>query len=885
MADQPKQGITDAHFSARSLLGRGRNKTKQTWQAVWEPQAQAVLASIVAVPRADDANDTASAVSKKVGNQQPEQQAHTEDNNGSTTTTVTTSTAPRAPSSSSNNISSNKTNKTALLALPEIVIACISDHLASNRDRKQLRLACRDLSCAVRLRIPRAYLSTNPRNVEVLLGLANNPFYASRVTELVWDDARLVGNARDAEEVLLGRTATGKRFGGYLRTREEAKQEEQQHEQEEEEEERCRRRRAGSNADEQHQGSASTSSSSSSSAAAPQESSRPTWPSCAPAWFRVARVGNKLQRLLLEKKAEINALGGAEAYWAHRRSEQQEQQQQQQQQQGRQQRRRRQHEDEDMPDWAEQQHQQVEQDPTLRPFTHDKHNTQRDWEYYTMLLDAQYEIEQTGAHFAAFAVALEKFTNLKTVTISYTAHGRAGAGTAGRYETPMIRAFPEGFNYLVPLGWEVDRAAEEHEQLARDAEEKGELPEPRASPPHSGVPRPAGTDALTAVLRILASPFRTTSGNRPTELRVDDGGLGLGVHFDSLRPRIDLNGHVVRDEDYYDQTGSSTHYRAHYRSRLDMLAHVVAQPGFDKLCLHLRWFTADHQGTYIESGFLGEVLARANGGRGLRSLELSLTPDHSELPLRAGPAHTIGPSRGPPMISLPKLLTTDNAASLEHLALSHMTVDEHELLATLSLLPRTTKTIKLFNVALRRPLPGHLPHHSSIPWDYTDTDGRGWRETLQRIRDQLAAAWATFPTRPVLSIGTRAEGFVELMMGARRVWVTDEVTAYLYHDHDHNHDQEHDHDHNHDQIGAIATNPLGQPWSMVQRNRLEMGLWRQRQHVDELPIIAPGDGYTDDALGVEGCRERHEELPIEVLLDAQGSVNGARIHGVGVTTW
>lgn len=47
---------------------------------------------------------------------------------------------------------------------------------------------------------------------------------------------------------------------------------------------------------------------------------------------------------------------------------------------------------------------------------------------------------------------MKQFPALKRVTITPAAHGHLFAPL---YPTPMIRAFPKGFNYPIPRGWPV----------------------------------------------------------------------------------------------------------------------------------------------------------------------------------------------------------------------------------------------------------------------------------------------------------------------------------------------------------------------------------------------------------------------------------------------
>jgi hypothetical protein len=74
------------------------------------------------------------------------------------------------------------------------------------------------------------------------------------------------------------------------------------------------------------------------------------------------------------------------------------------------------------------------------------------WRYYKELWWQQVEVLNSGADLDAFRYGLERFPLIQTVTITPLAHGRLFTPL---YETPMIRAFPRGFNYLLPRSWPV----------------------------------------------------------------------------------------------------------------------------------------------------------------------------------------------------------------------------------------------------------------------------------------------------------------------------------------------------------------------------------------------------------------------------------------------
>ena len=79
----------------------------------------------------------------------------------------------------------------------------------------------------------------------------------------------------------------------------------------------------------------------------------------------------------------------------------------------------------------------------------------------------------SGADVAAFRYGLERFPALRRVTVTPLAHGHLLFTPL--CETPMIRAFPRGFNYYFPRSWrtlEWDGMTPEAEQWSQLSEDK-----------------------------------------------------------------------------------------------------------------------------------------------------------------------------------------------------------------------------------------------------------------------------------------------------------------------------------------------------------------------------------------------------------------------------
>ncbi|KAI0144776.1 hypothetical protein BJ166DRAFT_596858 [Pestalotiopsis sp. NC0098] len=77
-------------------------------------------------------------------------------------------------------------------------------------------------------------------------------------------------------------------------------------------------------------------------------------------------------------------------------------------------------------------------------------NNDESWKYYHRLLQQQKEAIRSEADVQALAYGLERFPALRRVTMTNDAHGFL---LAPKYETPMIRSFPYGFNYPILQGW------------------------------------------------------------------------------------------------------------------------------------------------------------------------------------------------------------------------------------------------------------------------------------------------------------------------------------------------------------------------------------------------------------------------------------------------
>lgn len=68
------------------------------------------------------------------------------------------------------------------------------------------------------------------------------------------------------------------------------------------------------------------------------------------------------------------------------------------------------------------------------------------WNYYQHLVQQQKAVKSSGADAEALRCGLKRFPALRKITITPAAYGRLDFPV---YKTPMIRAFPAGFNYPI----------------------------------------------------------------------------------------------------------------------------------------------------------------------------------------------------------------------------------------------------------------------------------------------------------------------------------------------------------------------------------------------------------------------------------------------------
>ena len=83
-------------------------------------------------------------------------------------------------------------NSNPLTDLPTEIIRGVCSCLP-NRDIKNLRLSCQSLYTATRLRFDRVFLSTQRRDIDVFLAIADHETFRQDVIEIIWDDSIYFG--------------------------------------------------------------------------------------------------------------------------------------------------------------------------------------------------------------------------------------------------------------------------------------------------------------------------------------------------------------------------------------------------------------------------------------------------------------------------------------------------------------------------------------------------------------------------------------------------------------------------------------------------------------------------------------------------------------------
>jgi hypothetical protein len=254
---------------------------------------------------------------------------------------------------------------------------------------------------------------------------------------------------------------------------------------------------------------------------------------------------------------------------------------------------------------------------------HSELSLEKSWTYYQELLRQQDDVIAHGADIEAFRYALQQFPALQTVTVTPAAHGWLFTPL---YETPMIRAFPYGFNYPIPRGWPITRLTENSEELA---------------PWEDSKTRWRGYCLLTKVLA------QERQHHRVSELRIDS---------------------------HYLQSGLSHRLFEQPSQEYSDFVACLQHPSLKKL--HLSFYVEFHW-TAFRCNLLRNALANNSQ---LEHISLETGMDYTDYEPNYDPDH-----EWPPVLQT--ILPVECWTRLQHFRLWNFPVDSTDLISTLSQLP------------------------------------------------------------------------------------------------------------------------------------------------------------------------------------------------------
>lgn len=256
--------------------------------------------------------------------------------------------------------------------------------------------------------------------------------------------------------------------------------------------------------------------------------------------------------------------------------------------------------------------------------------------YYQGLLLQQQSVLSSQADVDALRYGIARFPALRRVTITPATHGVLYSPL---YQTPMIRAFPYGFNFPIPRGWPTMPLGH--------------------SPPYDALPWGDETQnnrwrGFSIVLRALAE-----EDHRVSELAVDVNGLCTG-----------MNPHVF-------------HHAEHEEYR-DFVA-LLQRPGFSRLDLAL--LVARHQDYGWPIFLRGHFRRALSEARGLQHISLCTDlASGQEFEIFQSEAHEI---------RLQAVCPVDAWQDLRHFGLRGFVIRQSDLISFLASMPPSLRSVEL----------------------------------------------------------------------------------------------------------------------------------------------------------------------------------------------
>ncbi|ROT38193.1 hypothetical protein SODALDRAFT_312748 [Sodiomyces alkalinus F11] len=265
--------------------------------------------------------------------------------------------------------------------------------------------------------------------------------------------------------------------------------------------------------------------------------------------------------------------------------------------------------------------------------------------YFEELIRQQEQVIASDADAQAFCYALKRFPRLRRITITPAAHGFLFTPL---YATPMIRAFPYGFNYPIPRSWPGRGrkvVAEPVVQPWVDEEEKEKW------------------RGFRIATRVLAQEEPRPGHAAVTEFVVDVNQLNTGLNCRIFDEPCDEYNHLVT---------------------------LLRRPGFSRIDLPfivggLEW----DDWPSFRSGYLFRALAEASDLEHV-SLGTNVVPDPDAYATEPGSAGFAAH-----FIPLRTIFPVEKWPRLRHLGLSRFLVKQKDVLALLASLPDTLRSVEL----------------------------------------------------------------------------------------------------------------------------------------------------------------------------------------------
>ncbi|EHK20573.1 uncharacterized protein TRIVIDRAFT_48943 [Trichoderma virens Gv29-8] len=328
--------------------------------------------------------------------------------------------------------------------------------------------------------------------------------------------------------------------------------------------------------------------------------------------------------------------------------------------------------------------------------------TYESWWFYREYLRQQREVLAHDSDIKAFEYGLQRFTALQRITLTPAAHGLTFTPL---YRTPMIRTLPYGLNYKLPRGWPSteDCGTLEASQWNTEADK-------------------APWRGFREVIRNLAEK----KGPYVTELVLDVHQL--------------LTGLTCR---FFDKPCKE----------FDHLIAVLRRPGFRRLDLSLMVGAQSYYGwESFRNGRMRHALAEASSDLEHIHLRTDIlkNEDGRGQPGSGGHAEHFVPLRS--------IFPIECWPNLKHFGLSKFFVQQDDIIAFLSVLPKTIRVIELSFL-------------------YFLDGGGNYRDLLDEMRSTLGWQSRDIAERPKIIIGIEPSCSVI----GRAIWLEEDLELFMYH--------------------------------------------------------------------------------------------------------